>query len=201
MCQLLESIRIENGKVRLMDWHNARAERSMADLFGIRQKMDMRKYIVLDQDHKQDIHKCRIVYGKHGVEKVEISTYPPRIIQKIKIVEGGNISYPYKTLERPALDRLYGQRGQHDEICILNSEGFVTDAYYFNFVFEVGGSYFTPSHALLPGVMKAYLEFHNRITQTAIHVDDIHKFERVHLINAMNPLGKISLFSANLTRE
>ena len=191
MYQLVESIRIENGRVRLIDWHNARCNRSMKDLWGVEKRINLRQYISLDKSHQTGSFKCRIIYGEFGVEKVEIDPYATRKISSIKMVNGHHIQYAHKRLFRPELDALYSQKKECDEICIVDSQGMITDAYYFNFVFESGGSFFTPSNCLLPGVMRSYLLHTGKITSMPINEKDLAHFDKVYLINALNPLGSI----------
>ncbi|MBK8371293.1 MAG: hypothetical protein IPL20_08025 [Saprospiraceae bacterium] len=53
-----------------------------------------------------------------------------------------DIEYPYKWVERPELDEVFRQKGNADEIIIIR-KGWVTDAYYYNLVFEKMVNFYT----------------------------------------------------------
>ncbi|MBK8853841.1 MAG: hypothetical protein IPN10_06890 [Saprospiraceae bacterium] len=65
-------------------------------------------------------------------------TYKPYfypVINSLAIMTADDIEYPYKWVERPELDEVFRQKGNADEIIIIR-KGWVTDAYYYNLVFE-----------------------------------------------------------------
>lgn len=198
MSLLVETIRIENGKIRLIDLHNERANRSRKILFGETKKLDLRKHLLNVPKLDSELVKCRILYGTE-VQSVEFSVYKRRDIKKVQFIDGGDISYKFKYALRPELDALFGQRENGiDEICIIDKRGFITDAYYYNYVFEKDGQYFTPDTNLLDGIMRTYLLQRKKLTVIPIHIKDIQKFENIHLINALNPLGQIVLKTSEM---
>jgi len=67
----------------------------------------------------------------------------------------------------------------------------VTDAYYYNLVFEKDGRYFTPMTPLLAGVQRARLLKSGKITPIEIAAAHICDYDSIHLINALTPMGRI----------
>jgi 4-amino-4-deoxychorismate lyase len=187
MSLLVESIRIEEGRPLLLDYHNKRLNYSRASLFGVTDLIDLHDYIPTDlQDEK--VLKWRVVYGK-TIELNEVAPYHQKTVFTLKIVDAGAICYDYKYLLRPELDRLFDQKGIAEEVIMINSKGLVTDAYYYSLVFEKNRQYYTPSSYLLPSVMRSYLMDKSILEVRTISAIDIDYYERIHLINALNPLG------------
>lgn len=197
MCLLIESIRIEEGRPQLLDYHNRRMNHSRATLFGEKDEIDLHDYIPIDLPNDQ-LLKWRIVYEKDVVLS-EIALYKPREIYKLKLIHAGDITYRHKYLERNELDRLYAQRGDADEVILINLQGQITDAYYFSLVFEKNAQYHAPNSYLLPSVMRSYLLNEERIKEHDINVNDILDYEKIHLVNALNPLGSLYLNVNNET--
>jgi len=187
MCLLVESIRIEEGKPQLLDHHNRRLNSSRAILFGAFDKIDLNDHMP-DNIPNNQVLKWRVVYGKDVVSS-ETAVYQPKIIDKLKLVDSGITLYDHKYLERIELNKLYDKKGDADEIIMINAQGEITDAYYFSLVFEKNSQYFTPQSFMLPSVMRSYLLDEKIILQRQITIHDLYDYERIHLINALNPLG------------
>ena len=190
MSLLVESIKIYNGRMYNIALHEARANQARAALWGINQKIDLRKHIIIPDTCKTGLVKCRVSYDT-SIREITYEPYSVRDIKTLKIIETGeDLHYSYKWAERPQLDRLYGLRDDCDEIIIVQ-HGLVTDAYYYNLVFEKDGRYFTPMKPLLAGVQRARLLNSRKITPIEIGASQIADYESIHLINALTPLGRI----------
>lgn len=193
MSLLVETIRIEKGRIRLMPFHNARANRSRRELFGSMKDIDLRAFVDKGKIPPGDLIKCRILYDDQ-IHEVQYAAYPARIISQVQILDGQGVEYHHKWVERPQLDQLFQKRKKGmDEICILDPLGYVTDAYYFHFLFEKENKWFLPRTYLLPGVMRTYLLQKSKAELRSIHVTEINAFDKIHLINALNPPGKLVL--------
>lgn len=187
---LVETIRIEDGRVMHIDYHNDRCNKSRVALFDSKRNINLRSYVKPTEEHQVGVFRCRVIYGKK-VESVEITPHQKKTINSFKLMnEVNTIKYEHKFIERKALDDLYDKRGNADEIIILQNE-LVTDAYYYNLVFEIKGELITPRFPLLKGTMRAYLLDNQMIEVGDIHMTDILSFEKVHFINALNPLGNL----------
>jgi 4-amino-4-deoxychorismate lyase len=197
MSLLLESIKILNGKVYNLTLHEQRANRSRKMLFGIERPLNLRKAIVVPEKFKTGLVKCRVIYGEN-IETVSFSFYDKRKINSAKVIIEDNVPYDHKYVIRKELDALYAKREHHDEI-IITKNGMVTDAYYFNLVFEREGKYFTSDTPLLQGIQREKLILSQKVQEIPIHIDEISSYERLHFVNALNPLGRNVLEVAQIS--
>jgi 4-amino-4-deoxychorismate lyase len=191
MSQLIESIKILNGKIHHLSLHEARANHSRKILFGSKSSISLRPYINIPQDFRSGLVKCRIIYTDK-IEDIKFEKYSIKEIKSLKVIYCDEVTFDHKYLERPQLDSLYDLKGNEDEIMIVKN-GMITDAYYYNLVFKKVDQYFTPSSPLLEGTMRSNLISKNRIITVPIPLIEMINFESVYLINAMTKLGQIEV--------
>lgn len=189
MSHLVESIKIYNGKIYNLGLHEARLNRSRMELFGCAHVIRLRKMIEIPDDHKFGLVKCRVEYSE-DVTEITFNHYNVRNIQTVKVVESSKLDYSHKWVERVALDNLYQKRHHCDEIMIIQN-GLVTDAYYYNLIFEKNNSLYTPSTPLLHGVQREKLLAKGRVGVLEIPISAILNFDKIHFINALTPMGHI----------
>jgi 4-amino-4-deoxychorismate lyase len=189
MSRLVESIKILNGRIYNLAAHQARFDRSRFACFGCTDHISLREKITTEDIPAKGLFKCRVLYNAE-VESVSFSPYHYPDIRTLKIVRTPEIEYDYKWAERPGLDALFRQKVTADEIIIIKN-GLVTDAYYYNLIFEKNGALFTPDTPLLHGTKRERLLATGQIRTARIAEQDIVTFEKIHLINAMTDLGRI----------
>lgn len=189
MSQLVESIKIFNGRMYNIAGHEERANRSRLELFGCVNPLNIRRSVTVPAEFSKGLVKCRVIYDEI-IRDIQFQHYSIRNITSIKAVEGNAIQYPHKYLRRDQLDDLYSKRNGCGEIMILH-KGQVSDAYYYNIVCCKKGTFFTPKIPLLYGVQRQKLLHSGRMQEMAIGLKDLKNFDSIHLINAMTPLGKI----------
>jgi 4-amino-4-deoxychorismate lyase len=184
MSRLVETIKIENGILLNISFHNERMIRSLYGVFGLRNEPDLEKIINVPEFARKGVYKCRVVYDDKTT-KIEFLPYIIRSVRSLKLIMGDNISYPYKYIERDNIHILMEMRGDCDDILIIK-KGMVTDSSYANVVFkDLNGNWVTPSTYLLPGTRRASLLQKGLINETSITYRDINKYSEVKLINAM----------------
>lgn len=189
----IESIRILNNKPRLLKYHNRRLNTTIRSHYENKVKIDLKSIIQTDHLDKKVEYKCRVVYDQNIVS-IEFQPYQRKIINKIKVVYSQKaIDYRYKWVERKDLDELFSLKDEANEIIIVNPDGHITDAYYYNVILEKEGLLFTPNTNLLNGVMRRNLLSKGKIQEKTIHIDQLHEFEKIYLINALNPLGMVKI--------
>lgn len=191
MSRLVESIKILNGRMYNLAEHQARFERSRAACFGSTDRISLREIIVREGIPARGLYKCRILYGA-GIESIAFQPYRYPDIRTLKVIRDPDITYDYKWADRPGLDELFRQKEPADEIIIVK-KGLVTDAYYYNLVFEKKGQLWTPDTPLLLGTKRNQLLKSGKISITRIAENDIFTFEKIHLINAMTDLGRLEI--------
>ncbi len=184
MSLLVETIKVENGALLNISFHNERMNRSLFEVFGLRNETDLEKIIKVPAFACNGIYKCRVEYDDKTT-KIEFLPYIIRPVRSLKMIHDDNISYSYKYIERDDIHRLMEMRGDCDDILIIK-KGMVTDSSYSNVVFrDLNGNWVTPSTYLLPGTRQASLLQMGQITETIIAYRDINKYTELKLINAM----------------
>ncbi len=183
MYRLLESIKISQGVLQNINFHNERFNRSRLELFGIKKTLQLENEIHLPENIGKSTFKCRLIYMKK-ILKVEIRPYQTRKINTLRIVHDNSIQYEFKYENREKLNRLFLQKGNQDDIIII-SNGLVTDTSYCNIVFSDGNKLITPSTPLLKGTKREKLLREGIIIEDDIKHTNIHLFKKLFLINAM----------------
>ncbi len=204
---LLETIRLENGKFNNPERHIARMNRSRKALFGLEEPIDVEEILqkeipvlqtlqaktleaetleagTLEAETPEiGLYKCRIIYAEE-IEKTEFIPYRLPVIRSLKMVNGNDIDYSFKYLNRKPLEQLYGQKGECDDILIVKN-GLITDTYFANILFYNGTKWVTPAHPLLKGTQRQYLLETNQIIMADIRPSDLKHFQKARLVNAM----------------
>ena len=183
MYPLVESIKLKDGVIQNLEYHQNRLNRSMDELFPGAEKIELVKVISIPEACKSGIYKVRVLY-KETLEKIEIEPYKARSIQSLKVVFHESVDYHLKFTDRQVLDQLFSQRGDCDDIIIVKN-GFVTDSFATNLLFFDGREWFTPSTSLLKGIKRQFLLDQKMIVEKEIREQDIRKYQKVGLINAM----------------
>lgn len=191
MSLLIESIKVWNGRLCHLPYHEFRANKSRRELLGVHEPLRWADHIVVPDSCRRGLYKCRVVFG-HRIEEVAFTPYKTRKIQSLKLIHTTGARYPHKLLDRKELDMLWNQKEDCDEIIIVNDD-LLTDAYYYNLVFQKGNTWITPDTPLLKGVRRQLLLDKNLITTQKMYLSDIRTMDKVHLINALTPLGKITV--------
>ena len=183
MCQLVESLKLKDGRIQNPEYHQDRINRSMEELFPEAEKIRMTEVIQIPENCNSGVFKVRVIY-RHLLERVEIEPYQFRRIQSLKVVHHESIDYHVKYTDRQILQELYSQRENCDDIIIVKN-GFVTDSFAANLVFFDGKSWFTPTAPLLKGTKRQFLLDQKLISEREISIEDISGFQKIGLVNAL----------------
>jgi 4-amino-4-deoxychorismate lyase len=187
---LFETIKIEEGKVSNLEYHQKRCDFSRASLFQMTDSLELSSYI---HPPSKGLYRCRIVYDEK-IHSIEYIPYTPKDISTLKIVPS-SIEYGFKYANRDAFNTLLKKHADVDEI-IIEKDGYLSDTSIANIALYDGEKWITPSSPLLPGTMRAKL-----IDEGFLHLGDIQKenlsqYTQVALMNAMlgfNILTDISI--------
>ncbi len=176
---LLETIRCENGQPANLIYHQQRVDRSL-EILGYTLHLDLAEQIKVP-DNK--LYRCRIVYDATDIE-IEYIPYQKREIRRLQTIRADALEYPLKYADRSELDRLFAQRGDADDILIVQN-GLITDTTIANVAFFDGNRWVTPKYPLLKGTTRARLLDEKKIVESEITVDDLKNFTHFALMNAM----------------
>lgn len=183
MSPLLESLKLKDGIIQNLNYHQDRMNRSMEELFPTIQKIDLAKEIQIPENCKSGIFKIRVLYGQ-TVEKIEIEPYVYRTIKSLRVIHYESIDYHLKYTDRQILQELFAKRGDCDDIIIVK-KGLVTDSFAANLLFFDGEKWFTPKTPLLKGTKRQFLINNGIIFEIEIREENIRSYQKVGLINAM----------------
>lgn len=195
MFPLLESLKLKNGMIQNLDYHQARLNRSLDELFPGAEKIDLNREILVPENCRWGIYKVRVLYGP-TVEKIEFASYIFRTIKSLKVVRHESIDYHLKYSDRQILDELFARRGNCDDIIIVKN-GLVTDSFAANLLFLDGNRWLTPTSPLLKGTKRQLLLDRGIISEMEIREDDIRNFQKVGLINAMIDFDEMPVVPAD----
>ena len=177
MKELFETLKIEDGKIFNLKWHNQRLNRSRLELFSLHKPLNLADYI--NTPH-QGLYRCRVVYDLE-IKSVEYIPYTPKIFKSFKIVQS-NLEYNYKFNDRSQLNRLLQE--DYDEI-IIEKDGFLTDTSIANIAFFDGQDWLTPKIPLLRGTTRERLLDEGFLKLKDIKKENIKNYSHFALMNAM----------------
>jgi 4-amino-4-deoxychorismate lyase len=183
MCQLIETIRIEDGVPSLLAFHQERMDKARKELFGIKESCNLFDHLSTISLPKSGIWKCRITYSVR-IDKTEFEPYQKKSIHTLQIVEANDISYDYKFAQRDGINKLFDKRKNADDILIIRNN-LLTDTSYCNIALWNGFNWFTPLHPLLKGVRRESLIRSKKVQTGDILLKDILSFHSIKLFNAM----------------
>ncbi|MBW8334120.1 MAG: aminotransferase class IV family protein [Prolixibacteraceae bacterium] len=190
MSPLLESLKLKDGIIQNLNYHQDRLNRSMDELFPYAQKIHLAKEIPIPENCKSGIFKIRVLYGQ-TIEEIEIEPYVFRSVKSLKVVHHESIDYHLKYSDRQILQELFAQRGDCDDIIIVKN-GLVTDSFAANLLFFDGEKWFTPKTPLLKGTKRQFLIDNGIVSEKEIREEDIRSYRKVGLINAMIDFEEMS---------
>jgi 4-amino-4-deoxychorismate lyase len=188
MCQLLESIKCQNGLLYNIRAHEMRMNKSVAQLLGVEMKWDLKGVIKKVAIPEKGLYKCRIVYSER-IESIEFIAYKKKKIKDIALVQDDAMSYPHKLLDRACIEK-YSQAFHEQTEIIFIKKNRLTDASYSNLVLFNGTEYHTPTYPLLKGTMRKKLLAEGKIKLKNINTEDMDSYQSIHFINALNDLGE-----------
>ncbi|MDD2265333.1 aminotransferase class IV family protein [Sulfuricurvum sp.] len=176
---LLETLRCENGRVFHLPYHQARLDRSLKTLDSL-QRYELNSLI---HPPEEGLYRCRFLYDEIGFT-VEFHPYVPRVITSLKLIYDDTIEYSLKDSNREALNALYEQRGECDDILIVKN-GLLTDTSIANIALWIEGKWLTPQTPLLEGTTRARLLEEGFLTPAPLRPEDIAQATKVAIFNAM----------------
>ena len=178
--QLLETIKVDQGKPFFISFHNERFNRTRLELFGIQENFDLSTII---NPPDLNCYRCRIVYSEK-IETIEFIPYQHRIFKTFQIMYDDHIDYKYKYLDRSAIQKLEQFKKEADDILIIK-QGVITDTSIANVAFFDGEQWITPANPLLKGTTRERLLQEWKIKSATIELKKIKKYSKMALMNAL----------------
>lgn len=192
MSRLLETIKIADGRICNIAYHNRRLNRSRAAHYTVADPIDLRDHITVPLDKPNGVYKCRVLY-QSDIQQIEYHEYQIKAIKSLQLVKANTIEYSHKYEDRSALLDLYQSKGQADDILIIK-RGLVTDSYYCNVAFRtLDDQWITPTTPLLQGTKRQQLLDEGILSTDDIRLNDLDDYTAICLFNSMIEFGEIEL--------
>ena len=176
---LLETIKIEDGEVHNLSYHQKRCDKTRKTLFN---STDILNLVDSIEAPKKGLYRCRILYAK-TLHSVEYIAYSPKDIHSLKIVKS-DINYNFKYADRDTFTDLLTEHNDVDEI-LIEKDGYLTDTTIANIAFYAEGVWYTPTTPLLKGTMRQKLLDDGFLQERNIKKEDLNQYTQVALMNAM----------------
>ena len=175
----IETIRIEDGVVYNLPYHQKRFEKTQTELYNTHTHQNLSSLITPPQ---KGLYRCRITYNQ-DIQNIEYFNYIPKDIKSLQCIECNDIEYSFKYSCREKLNELLEQ-SRCDEIIIIKN-GLVTDTTISNIAFLKDDTWYTPKTPLLEGTARAFLIDNHMLHPTDITLQDISSFSKIAVFNAM----------------
>jgi 4-amino-4-deoxychorismate lyase len=192
MGRLLETIKIQDGAIQNIIYHNQRFNRTRRHFWPDSLSIDLYEFINIPNEFKIGTVRCRVLYEAH-IDEIQFLPYQKKVINRLKLV-ATNINYDFKYLDRSEINNLVASNQNYDDILMVKN-GLITDTSYANIVFKKENEFFTPKKPLLEGTKRQYLIDEDIIIQKNIKPSDINKYSHFTLINAFNEFDLSSFIS------
>ncbi|MBA1420825.1 MAG: aminotransferase class IV [Epsilonproteobacteria bacterium] len=176
---LLETIKIEDGVIHNLPYHQERCTQSRQALYGVTDILELKTHI---NPPPKGLYRCRILYEKN-IHTIEYIPYVPKIISSLKIITS-EVEYAYKYANRNALNSLLTMEKEYDDV-LIEKNGYLTDTSIANIAFYDGRQWVTPQDPLLKGTMRQKLIDEGFLQTKQIKIADIVAYTQVALMNAM----------------
>ncbi|HHD81834.1 MAG TPA: hypothetical protein ENK82_08170 [Campylobacterales bacterium] len=178
MLLLFETLKIEDGKIFNVKWHNKRLNKSRKELFNLSTELDLLDY--LTSPPSLGLYRCKVIYNE-TILSVEYFPYQAKLFKNFQI-RPSQIRYDYKYLNREELESL--KNNPFDDV-IIEKEGFLTDTSIANIAFYDRENWLTPKTPLLEGTTRARLLQKGFLKASPIKKEMIKNYTYFALMNSM----------------
>lgn len=191
MSQFIESIKIEDKKIFLLDLHQKRVDDTFAH-FGKESSINLAE-IFKNLEHDEDgLYKLRISYDLDKNFRTQLIPYAISEISNFQLVVNNIYDYSFKFEDRKELEKMLRQAKSTEIIIVKNNH--ITDTSFSNLLFKKGKEWFTPSTYLLNGVQRQYLLKNKKIKEAEITLQNIAEYSHFQIINAMNDFDDMFIY-------
>jgi hypothetical protein len=191
MCQFIETMCVEQGRIINLDYHLERIKNTRKHFWNTEKTVptDQLSALAATQDSRA---KLRFTYDKENIYDLSCTPYNTRKIERLKLLENNDIEYRYKSVNRSVINLLKAETEPTEEIVIVKQNR-LTDTSYTNIALFDGSQWITPSTPLLKGTRRAQLLDTGRLIECEVLATDLKSFQSISLINAMMDLKELVL--------
>jgi branched-subunit amino acid aminotransferase/4-amino-4-deoxychorismate lyase len=191
---ILETMRLEGGRVVRQDLHLARAAAS-AEALGHGWNAGAIRHALAETAaaHRTGAWRVRLLVAGSGQPVVECVAFAPngdrvwRVALAAAPVDSSDRFLRHKTTRREIYNRARASRPDVDDVLLWNERGEITESSIANVVVEIGGTRLTPPLAcgLLPGVFRATLVDAGEVEERVLSKHDVATASGLWLINSL----------------
>ncbi len=191
MSQFIESIKIEDQEIFLLDLHQKRVNETFAH-FGKEGSIDLQKIFTNLNVDENGLYKLRIAYDLNKNVRTQLIPYAIPEITNFQLVENNTYDYSFKFEDRKEFERMKAKAKTEEIIIVKNNH--ITDTSFSNLLFLKGKEWFTPKTYLLNGVQRQNLLKGNKIKEAEINLKNLKDFSHFQIINAMNDFDDMFIY-------
>ncbi|HCM32698.1 MULTISPECIES: aminotransferase class IV [Chryseobacterium] len=191
MSQFIESIKVEDQEIFLLELHQKRVNQTFSN-FGKEDSIDLSKIYKNLQHDEDGLFKLRISYDLDKRIKTQMIPYAIPEIHDFQLVENNSFDYSFKFEDRKELDKMK-MKSKAEEIIIVKNNH-ITDTSFSNLLFLKGKEWLTPTTYLLNGVQRQHLLKQKKIKEAEITLQNIKQFSHFQLINALNDFDDMFIY-------
>lgn len=191
MSQFIESIKIEDQKIFLLDLHQNRVNRTFEN-FGKEESLDINAIFKSLQHDEDGLYKLRIIYDLDKKYRTEMIPYAISEIDNFLLVENNIYDYSFKFEDRKELEKMK-MKSKADEIIIVKNNH-ITCTSFSNLLFKKGKDWFTPTTYLLNGVQRQHLLKSKKIKEAEINLQNLREYSHLQIINSMNDFDDMFIY-------
>lgn len=191
--ELLETIRLHQGRYWLLQGHLNRIERSAMELgfkFDANHIMESLKATAKHYTKGQwRIRLCLSCDGKINIEILELNTIPrcPQFVMASDYVASDYPWLQHKTTRREVYADLMSKQAGIFDTLLFNERDELTEFTRGNIVLELQGRLITPmsSSGLLPGVFREILLNRKRVIEAIVTKEDLMNSQQIWFVNSV----------------
>ncbi|MDX8567839.1 aminotransferase class IV [Elizabethkingia sp. HX XZB] len=186
MFPFIETIRVEDSQIFLLDLHQERMDRVFSH-YGKENPYLLKEYFLQQNHDEHGLYKWRIIYDLNGGIHCQMIPYAVEIHNNFELINGNHLEYSFKYENRDEINKLKASASA--EAVIFYQNGMITDTSYSNLIFRKDNEWYTPETFLLNGVMRQHLLKSGKIKTLEIGLENIKEFSHFQMINAMIPFN------------
>ncbi len=190
MCRFLETIQFVQGRHLNLDGHQARVNATFTQFFPGVPPFLLRETLLKSEIPEGDgKYKCRLLYDER-VQQLEYVPYSLPLITSLRLVPTTMESSVCKSADRSEYVRAFALREGCDDVLLIRN-GLLTDTSYCNVALFDGTLWVTPLTPLLYGIRRAGLLLQGMIVEKEIPAQEILRYRKIRLFNAMIGFGEL----------
>ncbi|MGC8846197.1 MAG: aminodeoxychorismate synthase component I [Candidatus Hydrogenedens sp.] len=203
--ELIETMRVENGEIFLLDYHLRRLQES-ADRFLFPVSIPQLKEKLLNYVNTvtDTLYRMKLSISPDSKFFIEHNSSIGPVKLRVGLaknpINSQNLFLYHKTSYRTIYEQARQERLDCDDVLLWNEKRYVTESTIANIIVQFGDRMFTPPiHCgLLPGTFRQYLLDTHQIEERKISIEELYKADAMYLVNSVRKWIEIVLVETKL---